>query len=401
MKNALVIGATEDSVFSMNFARKYGYRIFAIDGNKEAKGLECADYSYVVDINDRMKVFEITDSFKPDIVLPAPIGHCLTTVGAVNDRYGLKGVTQESAEICTDKFLFNEMLNKAHLRNGGTVLYKKGSAIDVSDFNEPNSFPLIVKPRYGSGSREVEVLKDYDSLRDWIARNSCLKEDIVFEKCVAGKEYGIDGAFIDGTFFLTLLRKKKNTEIPYRQCVGYISVPANEDILFWNKCKNLMQETGKVLKFKDCIIHADIIKTVDGDPFIIETSARPSGHNLSTYFTPKVTGVVLVDEFIKYAGLEKYSFEATETKKMMIRFFDFEEGTVIKVPQKEEILKIPGVVDYVCNIRENDYLGKVLNGASIMGRGYYLIEAERETELENIDNFIREKFIIKKEEDLR
>ncbi len=398
MKNALVIGATEDSVFSMELARKYGYTIYAIDGDKQAKGLKYADYSYVEDINDLDKVFAITDEIKPNIVLPAPIGHCLTTVGAVNDRYELTGVSKSSADICTDKYIFDELLSKSGLRNGQTALLKKGSKINILDFDRFDTFPLIVKPRFGSGSREVEVLMSRDELNEWINQKGYLEEDIVIEKCVDGEEYGIDGAFVEGHFILTLLRKKKNTEFPYRQCVGYISVPEKEDSEFWNKCKDLMQKTGDILGFKTCVIHADIIKDCHENPFIIETSARPSGHNLSNYFTPRVTGVVLVDEFIKYVRQEKYSFEAPQTEKMMIRYFDLGEGVVKKVPKKEDILKIPGVVDYVCNIKAGDCLHKVINGASIMGRGFYLLKASDERELFKMDESIRKEFSIMKKE---
>ncbi len=394
--NALVIGANEDSIESMQIARKYGYTIYAIDGSRNAKGLEAADYSYVVDINDLSAVFEITDRIQPNIVLPAPIGHCLTTVGAVNDRYGLLGVSEKSAKACTDKYLFNDLLEKKHLRNAKTLLIKKGEkSEDV--LNHIDFFPIVVKPRTGSGSRSIEVINKKEELSLWAKRHSFFEEDYTLERFVIGDEYGIDGAFVNGKFYLVLLRKKINTPLPYRQCVGYISVQPGEEQVFFDRCTSCMEKVGTELGFENCVIHADIIKSKDDEPFVIETSARPSGHNLSNYFTPRVTGIVLVDEFVKSVMQKPFSDVPTKTEKKMIRFFDLPTGIVVQVPQKDEILSIGGVEDYCCYISEGDYLREVTDGASVMGRGYYLISANKEEDLLEIDKQIRDGFIIKKQ----
>jgi biotin carboxylase len=391
--NALVIGANEDSIESMRIARKYGYTIYAIDGNKDAKGLEAADFSYVVDINNLDKVFEITDKIKADIVLPAPIGHCLTTVGAVNDRYNLPGVGEKSAKLCTDKYLFNEVLEKSSLRDASTFLINKGDNVKEA-VESIDVLPVIVKPRTGSGSRGIKIMSSKKDLREWAENYDVADEDYTVERFVSGDEYGIDGAFADGKFYLVLLRKKINTPPPYRQCVGYISVKPEEEQGFYDKCVTLMSEIGKSLGFINCVVHVDVIKSEGDTPFVIETSARPSGHNLSNFFTPKTTGIFLVEEFIKSSMGRPFSYVPTHTEKMMIRFFDLQEGIVEKIPEKEDMERINGILDYNCNIKVGDSLKTVTDGASVMGRGYYLIKADTEQELLDIASEVRNKFII-------
>ena len=392
---AAVIGASSESIYTIQKARELGLYVIALDGNPEAPGLKAADASYVVDIRDPEKVFEILDKNKPDVVLPVPIGRYLTTTGAVNDKYGLVGVSADAAEICTDKYEFHKVLNEKGLRNAELYLLPAGS--DVPDASELNDiYPVVVKPRFGSGSRGVVVFNTPAELEEKFLKNQPYDEDYCIESCVPGPEYGVDGVFTEGKFTLILLRGKKNTPPPYRECVGYYSVRRTDDNKeFYDRVEHLMQKVGEAIGFKDTLIHADIIKDSNNMPFIIETSARPSGHNLHNLFTPMASGVDEVTEFIKYAvpALEKsYSFEPQTAGNMVIRYFDFENVRVNKVPDEKELYKKYPLKAWQCNLKKGMFLGKVTNGASIMGRGYYVLEAATHFELDGYCDDIKSEF---------
>ncbi len=393
--SAAVIGASSESIYTIQKARELGLYVIALDGNPEAPGLKAADASFVVDIRDPEKVFEILDKNKPDVVLPVPIGRYLTTTGAVNDKYGLVGVSADAAEICTDKYEFHKVLNEKGLRNAELYLLPAGS--DVPDASELNDiYPVVVKPRFGSGSRGVEVFNTPAELEERFLKNQPYDEDYCIESCVPGPEYGVDGVFTEGKFTLILLRGKKNTPPPYRECVGYYSVRRTDDNKeFYDRVEHLMQKVGEAIGFKDTLIHADIIKDSNNNPFIIETSARPSGHNLHNLFTPMASGVDEVTEFIKYAvpALKKsYSFEPQTAGNMVIRYFDFENVRVNKVPDEKELYKKYPLKAWQCNLKKGMFLGKVTNGASIMGRGYYVLEAATHFELDGYCDDIKSEF---------
>lgn len=392
---AAVIGASSESIYTIQKARELGLYVIALDGNPEAPGLKAADASFVVDIRDPEKVFEILDKNKPDVVLPVPIGRYLTTTGAVNDKYGLVGVSADAAEICTDKYEFHKVLNEKGLRNAELYLLPAGSEVpDASELNDV--YPVVVKPRFGSGSRGVEVFNTPAELEERFLKNQPYDEDYCIESCVPGPEYGVDGVFTEGKFTLILLRGKKNTPPPYRECVGYYSVRRTDDNKeFYDRVEHLMQKVGEAIGFKDTLIHADIIKDSNNNPFIIETSARPSGHNLHNLFTPMASGVDEVTEFIKYAvpALKKsYSFEPQTAGNMVIRYFDFENVRVNKVPDEKELYKKYPLKAWQCNLKKGMFLGKVTNGASIMGRGYYVLEAATHFELDGYCDDIKSEF---------
>ncbi len=222
----------------------------------------------------------------------------------------------------------------------------------------------------------------------------------MIETCVPGPEYGIDGAYVDGEFRMVLLRRKKNTPPPYRQCVGYYSVLPEEEPVFYEKCCERMQRMGEVLGFQTCVVHADIIRRrlseehLTNEPFVIEASARPSGHNLSNLFTPLASGVTLVEDFLKLAlgGQRDGLFRPAAVRKLLIRYFDLTPGRVERVPDREKLLQSYPLLAYECRMQEGDVLAPVTDGASVMGRGYYILEGENDTQLDLLDERLRAEF---------
>ena len=380
---AVVIGAGREAIHSIKKAREMGLEVLAFDGDSHAEGLKYADYPFVVDIQEREKIGAILDKWNPGVVLPVPVGRYLTTAGFVNDRYSLPGVTEKAASACTDKWEFHKMLAAKSLRKASALLLKTGAS-GISDKWEDTAYPCILKPRFGSGSRAVSVYRNKEELENGIRALCPLKEDFILETCVEGMEYGVDGAMIDGRFCLILLREKINTPYPYRQCVGYLSVIENAGTYdFICAVKKYLSDIVTVLSVNNCLLHADIIKNREGEPFIIELSARPSGHNLYNRFTPLATGVDEVEEFIRYAlpmPGRMYHFEPDRIKQMIIRYFDFSDVRIKRIPDPVQMFKQYPLHDYSCSLFPGNRLGSVMDGASLMHRGYFIMEAgDRET----------------------
>lgn len=412
-RHVLVIGANEEAVFSIQMAQKYGLWVDAMDGNDKAAGLSFADAAYPLDINDLDAVFSVAEKIRPLAVVPAPIGHCLTTIGAVNDRFHLVGVSGKAAGICTDKYRFHQAMAVEGLREAEQVLFSKGQRVQEEDLLPLTHYPVVVKPRLGSGSRNVEICGNGQELLCFlqyeIAENGVLPEDYVAETCVPGPEYGVDGAFVNGKFRMVLLRRKKNTPPPYRQCVGYDAVLPEEEPAFYENCCRCMQRMGEAIGFENCVMHADLIRkrkedgSLSDETFVIETSARPSGHNLSNLFTPLATGVTLVEDFLKLAVPGLVGEDAAEnadglflpksTRSLRIRYFDLKPGKVLSVPNPELLKKKWPLLSYECHIRPGQELSFVKDGASVMGRGYYILEGSCE-ELDAAEEGIRSGFVI-------
>ena len=71
------------------------------------------------------------------------------------------------------------------------------------------------------------------------------------------------------------------------------------------------------------------------------------------------------------------------------------ENVVAKhVPACDEITEGLGddLIVWNCNIKEGEYLGKVVNGHSIMGRGFFIVKGDSEQDLIQKSNWVLSKF---------
>ena len=395
---AAIIGASEEALHTIEKAHEYGLTVVALDGNGKAPGLSAADKALVVDISDEEETIRAVREEKADFVLTVPIGRYLTTIGAINDALTLPGISKEMAVLCTDKYSFHKTLFEQGLRS--CHCYGVGNHLGDETPNEvlaeklvngelPLAFPAILKPRFGSGSRGIHMLNRREELER--ALQEAEGESYVLEECIEGEEYGVDGAMVGSDFQMVLLRYKRNTPPPARQAVAYFSVqPADP---FYEQVKVYMQRVTACLGLRECLLHADLIRGEDG-PFVIELSARPSGHNLHNLFTPLCTGVDVAEEYIKYRMGKPFCFVPNQTKSMMIHYFDL-QGKVKQVPdqvQVEQTLKelhqisengLPEVslIKWECHIIAGEVLQPVSDGHSLMGRGHFILEGDDQKEL--------------------
>lgn len=367
---AAIIGASSEALHTIQLAKQLGLRVVAFDGNPEADGLKAADEAVVVDISNEDATINAARNAEVDFILTVPIGRYLTTIGAVNDALRLPGITKTMAVNCTDKFLFHQKLQERQLRNCNCYCLPEDREKELAI-----QYPAILKPRFGSGSRGIHYLENNEQLQTALLQIG--EEAYVLEECMAGEEYGMDGAVIDGTFHMVLLRKKDNTPLPNRQAVAYYSVW--EEDSFYQPVYEYMKRVVEALGLSECLLHADLIKGESG-PFAIEVSARPSGHNLHNLFTPMATGVDVAKEYSCHRMGVEYSFAPSERKRLSIHYFDM-EGTVNHIPNGEEIKSTgASVVKWNCNLAKGDILGSVSDGHSIMGRGYFILEQNKKEE---------------------
>lgn len=392
---AAIIGASSESLHTIQKAKEYHLTVVALDGNEKAEGLAAADEAIVVNISKEEDTIQCVEKEKIDFVLTVPIGRYLTTIGSVNDTLNLPGIGKKQAMYCTDKLLFHNKMKENGLRNCVCVEAMESREdreklfAEIETGEQELQFPAILKPRHGSGSRGIHFVNDMQELKE--ALEATYGESYVLEECACGEEYGLDGAVVDGKFYLVLLRHKENTPLPARQAVAYFSVMPEDE--FYGQVKTFMEKTVETLELQECLLHADLIRTETG-PFMIEMSARPSGHNLHNLFTPLCTGVDVAEEYIKHRMGLGCNFVPEKTKMMMIHYFDL-EGKIEAIPSVEQIEACLGIspVIWQCNVKKGDILAKVSDGHSLMGRGYFVLEGKCEEELKERAEKIKSLFL--------
>lgn len=393
-KIGVVIGASRDAIHTIRKAQEHDIYVVALDGDPKAEGLKVADQAIEVDISDQERVLEVVSQINPDFVLTIPIGRYLTTTGYVNEKLNLPGVGIKQTKSSTDKYLFHKLLHEKGLRPVDAYLINKYSKEDEIAI----SYPAIIKPRYGSGSRDVYYLNNAEELSAILVKVIGLDEDYILEEAVTGEEYGVDGAVINGKFILTLLRKKVITPLPIRQSISSFSVPDTvENRKLICDVKERIQSASEALEYNNCLLNADLIINEKG-VFIIEMAPRPSGHNLHNVFVPIATGIDMAEEYIKYLLHAQWKFEPQTVRCLQIRFFDFECIRITKLPDVKKLKSSEkcNLVLWQCNIQKGEYMQPVVNGHSIMGRGFFIVEGKDEQDLIKQSNWILSQFGLEK-----
>lgn len=389
-KKGVIIGAGEESLHAIKKMKEHNIDIYALDGNHMASGLACADEGIVIDITDLQAVFHEMDRIRPDFIVPVPIGRFLSVIGAVNEKYSLPGIKSFATERSTDKYLFHQLLFEAGLRKIKSCLINQNTDMSEVDM----SFPAILKPRFGSGSKNVFYLSDSNELKKFYPIVQSLSEDFMLEQAVRGVEYGVDGAVINGNFFITLIRRKEITPLPMRQEISYTAVVRSEhnQQLFDMLISHLSKVT-KLLQYQDCIFHADIIVNQEG-VFVVEIAPRPSGYNLHNVFLPLAAGIDPIEQYIKFLLDEPYEFENKEIRLVQMCYFNFENLTICKIPSEEWLRNSQycRLMEYKCNIHQGEYMKQITDGSSIMGRGYFVIEGEDDADLKQQREWIMKQF---------
>lgn len=387
-KITVIIGMSNDSIYTIKMAQKYDIFVVGVDGNPNAEGFKYVDKIVIADISNLELIEQIIDEIKPDFTLPVPIGKYLSTIGWVNSKFGLKGISEEATMNSVDKYLYHRKLYANGLRNIKAYLIPK---CQQGEKTYDITYPAILKPRYGSGSRGIFYICSHKELKDNLENIQEVKEDYILEEAIEGIEYGVDGAVINGELKLILIRKKINTQLPQRQAISYLSV--SNTSMGVKRISNQLSQVIKVLNYNNCLLHADVIVN-EKNVFIVEISPRPSGHNLHSMFVPEATGVDMVNEYIKFLLGKPVQFVPSKVKLLQIRYFDFQYGVIKRVPTRQELVSSGKckIIRWECQIQKGDYMNQVVDGYSLMGRGFFIIEGDSETELLKQSQWILSQF---------
>lgn len=373
---ALVLGASSEAIHAIQVAQQRGYYVVALDGNPEAPGLARADESAVIDISDSDAVASYVGADIPACILPVPIGRALVATGELNDRWGLVGISRATAELCTDKYSFSQVLRPLGLRSA--TCYLAEEVLASPNLLEEMDLPLVVKPRFGSGSRGVSLVSSHEEAF------SLLKEGDILEEALPGTEYGFDGLVHEGRLTPLLLRKKVNTPPPVCQCVGYQALSRDDPAFF--AVVSLIDRIVFAIGLNEGLLHADVM--FDGKcASVIELSGRPSGHCIHSHLVPLATGFDPIELFLSCCVEGEELPIPGEVRPMYMGFFDLGEGVVRKMPSQDQLMRRFGEFEYQVSFNVGDRLGKTLDGG-VTKRGHFIIPGSGESALRNAKDLL-------------
>ena len=175
-----------------DFDEKGEHKIVAIDCDKLSVGFHLADKSYVVP-------FSVEDNYwkevlkiirDEDISLIVPTGDAdiihFSKNKAILDKLNVVNFMSDHKTIlnCQNKLSFYKLA----VENGLGHLFPK-----TSDKWEDIEFPILCKPKRGSGSRGIELWENENQVKDFsLVENLHFSSDYIYQEYLPGTEYTID-----------------------------------------------------------------------------------------------------------------------------------------------------------------------------------------------------------------
>lgn len=390
MKKILILGGARAQVKLIETAKAMGIYVVVVGIPGEYPGYKLADKYYPVDIFDKESVLKVCQEEQINGISMVCSDFGLQTVGYVCDILNLKGLSEKSAIVSSNKLLMKQEFEKKGVRTAKFRIVKSDD--DVKEIIKQLSFPLITKSVDLQGSRGIYVSKnEKELLVNYQKSINESKEDYcIIEEYIEGEEFGAQAFINDGEILFVLLHgdllyNSGQTKIP----IGHYTPFLQKQSYLVEKITALCKASIQALELNNCAVNIDII-IKDDEPYILEIAGRAGANYLpelvSTYLGINYYKLILLSAIGE--DVKEYYATTTITEKTILSkmLYSSKSGLLskISIPKDVEIFVEP-----------NDYIDKFTNSKDCIGQtlcvGETLEECMRimDERIENIKLFFK------------
>lgn len=337
MKKILIIGAGFLQDFVIQKAVSMGYETLTVDANPNAVGFSHAHKHAVVDIVDEEACLEYARQEQIDGVITAATDFSVLSVAYVAQELGLPGLKYDVARLIKNKFRVRKKLYECHVDDSGQA-YEVDESTDFVELARKLTYPVIVKPCDGSGSRgtsRVDFPADLAKACEY-AMNGSLTHRAEIESFIAGQEYGAESIVVDSQIHVLGIMKKWMTSPPYYAELGH-AIPSGLSDEMEAKVKACVFNAIKVLGINFGSVNMDIRITADGKIYIVDVGARMGGNMIGPCVIPYGVGIDYVSAMLQNAVGDPVDLSVQPHNAVATKLLAFDEGDVKHLPDMEEL----------------------------------------------------------------
>jgi len=273
MKKLMVLGATYTQVPLIETAKRLGYHtiVASIPGNYP--GLAHADEFCNVDISNPAAVLEKAKELQIDGVATCCMDLPVRAVGYVSEKMGLCGLTEHAALLSNQKLLMKDAFVKGGVKSPA---YRKVSSDEELEraWNELPQ-PVILKAVDLQASRGIYVCRTFEELKTAYQEAMRLtREDFcIVEQFVKGIDIGAQAFVYNGEILFILPHNDEVFTGSANKPIGHSApLQASEEIVA--ETKKQCELAIRALGLNNCAVNIDLIKTDDGEIYMIELTGR-------------------------------------------------------------------------------------------------------------------------------
>lgn len=343
MKKVLIIGAGFLQAFVIQKAKKMGYITLAVDADPDAVGFQYADGHAVINIIDEKACLAYAQQEKIDGVLTAATDYGVLTAAYIAQEMHLPGLSYEAAQLIKNKYKVRKRLYEYQVDDTEQA-YEVNADTDLEALKKELSFPVMVKPCDGSGSRGASRVDEPEQLTEACraAMDSSVTHRAEIESFILGREYGAESLVAGGEVHVLAIMKKRMTKPPYYAELGH-AIPSNLPPETEARAKSCVERAIRALGVNFGSVNMDMLITEEGKIHIIDIGARMGGNMIGSCIIPYGTGIDYMANMLRNAAGEPLDWTIAEHAAVATRLLAFDEGIVNSLPDFKALEKEYGV----------------------------------------------------------
>lgn len=339
MKKILIIGAGFLQSFVIRKAKEMGYETLTVDADPNAVGFRYADKYEIINIVDEKACFSYAQKENIDGVLTAATDYGVLTAAYIADQMNLGGLDYEVAKLIKNKYRVRKCLYEAKVDDTEQA-FEVNESTDIAFLCKKLSFPVMVKPCDGSGSRGASRVDDKSQFADAChnAMAASITHRAEVETFIVGREYGAESLIINGKVHVLSIMRKWMTEPPYYAELGH-AIPTDLPYEVEERAKCCVERAIKALGINFGSVNMDMLITSEGKIYIIDIGARMGGNMIGSCIIPYGTGIDYMANMIRNAVGDEVDLTPCEHGAVATRLLAFDDGVVKQLPDFEKIEK--------------------------------------------------------------
>lgn len=367
-KRVLIIGAGWEQLELIREIKKMGFYIVATHPFINNEGMSLADVFFQKNSRDIHSHLEIAKTYRVDGIITDNCDYSFHTASIVADALDLPFAPIRSAMYSNDKYTQRLVCQQKQICQPEFYLVEDFKGIEKAA--KKIGYPLIVKPVDSRGTFGINIVKEDKKLKSAFieAIVESPSRRVICEKFIEGTLVTVDGfCFYNGHESLTVAsRSFEDGEKPVTKEIVY---PAQfEESLKIKLLKNHHQVVES-LGYQYGHTHGEYLVDKQQNIFLVECANRGGGVYTSSTIVPELTELNLNKIMLHQSlSMDKFSVKKSQNGHMknsiILTFFDFEVGKVIKSINTEELKALPYVLKFRTIFKEKDMVESIENCAT-------------------------------------
>ncbi len=274
------------------------------------------------------------------------------TVAEIGAVYGVPTASSEAAAICRDKARMRAALEE--LRSDLCPRFARvGSWEETAAAAEGMTYPLVLKPVSGSGSKGIYQVRDLEELRHAQKALTLLVDpgrdpiftghagDLILEELLIGSEHSVEGVVFEGRPVVFGVTDKRTSE-PFRIEVGHV-FPSQLSRAALDSVHELVRETIAAFGLDNSAFHLECMVGPDGKARLIECAARAGGDFIVSNLVGLSTGFEGATNVLRVAMGHGPQTAVPRVVAGVRKIMAGQPGRFEELQGLDEALRIPGV----------------------------------------------------------